>query len=112
MTSLSEPTATAEVAPLAPLETAEVRDEKGRFLAGHSVGGRPPGSRNKLTEDFLADFHACWLAHGKAALAKVAVDEPVQFVKAAVQLMPRDVLLEARGAGLIVVKMSDEDMVL
>lgn len=83
-----------------------------RFLAGHSVGGRPPGSRNKLTEDFRADFHACWQAHGKAALAKVAVDEPAQSVKAAVQLMPRDILLEACGTGLIVVKMSDEDLAL
>jgi hypothetical protein len=29
-----------------------------------------------------------------------------------VKLMPRDVLLEARGARLVVVRMSDEDMAL
>ena len=28
--------------------------------------GRPQGSRNKLSEDFLADLHDAWLAFGKA----------------------------------------------
>lgn len=112
-------TATAEAAEtaLAPQETdarsALIKDATtGRFLPGNIGPGRPVGAKSKLTEDFLGDFHACWLLHGKEALAKVALNEPVQFVKAAVQLMPRDVLLEARGAGLIVVKMSDQDMVL
>ena len=31
-------------------------------------------------------------------------DEPSAFVRAAVQLMPKDVLVEARGAGLLVVE--------
>jgi hypothetical protein len=31
-------------------------------------------------------------------------DEPSAFVQAAVQLMPKDVLVEARGAGLVVVE--------
>ena len=34
--------------------TIDVRDEKGRFLAGNSGnGGRRPGSRNKLAQDFI-----------------------------------------------------------
>ena len=88
------------------------KDEKGRFVSGNIGGGRPPGSRNKLTEDFLADFHDAWKEHGAAALRKMAVEEPAAFVQAGVKLMPRDVLLEARGAGLVVVKMSDEDLAL
>ena len=88
------------------------RDEQGRFLAGHSVGGRPPGSRNKLSENFIEDFHGAWQEHGKAALEKMATEEPVKFVQAAVQLMPRDVLVDARVAGLTVIRMSDEDLAL
>jgi hypothetical protein len=35
------------------------RDTKtGRFLAGNSGGGRKPGSRNKLSESFIADVQA------------------------------------------------------
>ena len=29
------------------------RDGQGRFLTGNSGGGRPKGSRNKLTERFM-----------------------------------------------------------
>lgn len=84
-----------------------------RFLPGNNGGpGRPVGARNKLTEDFLRDFHQAWEEHGADALRRVAVSAPVDFVNAAVRLMPRDVLLEARGAGLVVVRMSDEDMAL
>jgi hypothetical protein len=36
-----------------------------------AVPGRPLGSRNKLTEDFLGDWHAAWLAHGNKALNRV-----------------------------------------
>jgi hypothetical protein len=33
-----------------------IRDERGRYLKGMPGGpGRPLGSRNKLTEDFLGD---------------------------------------------------------
>ena len=34
------------------------------------------------------------------------------FVRAAIQLMPKDVLVDARGAGLVIVKLSDEDLAL
>ncbi len=39
-----------------------VRDERGRYVKGMAGGpARPPGSRNKLTEDFLGDVHATWV---------------------------------------------------
>jgi hypothetical protein len=71
------------------------RDSKsGRFLAGNSGnGGRRRGSRNKLAEDFIADFAAAWAKHGPAALELMAATEPARFVAAAVQLMPRDVAM-------------------
>jgi hypothetical protein len=45
-----------DLAPLAGLAEAQLptaRDDKGRFLSGNRGGGRPKGSRNKLTETFI-----------------------------------------------------------
>ena len=42
------------------------RDERGHWLKGFSGGpGRPVGSRNKLSEDFLRDFQDDWEQHGQ-----------------------------------------------
>ena len=89
------------------------RDERGQFVPGNNGGyGRPVGAKSKLSEDFIADFHAAWLESGSKALRHMVKNDPSGFVRAAVQLMPKDVLLEARGAGLLVVKLSAEDMAL
>jgi hypothetical protein len=99
--------------PIAEIEPPEDRNDLGQFVTGHNGGpGRPVGSKNKLTEDFLADFHEAWLNNGKAALQSMATGEPAQFVRAAVQLMPKDVLMDVRGTGLVIVRMSDEDLAL
>jgi hypothetical protein len=43
-----------------------VRDERGRYPKGIPGGpGRPLGSRNKLSEDFLCDIQEDWAQHGK-----------------------------------------------
>jgi hypothetical protein len=39
-------------------------------------------------------------------------NDPAGFVRAAVTLMPKDVLVDARGAGLVVIKLTDEDLAL
>jgi hypothetical protein len=70
------------------------RDERnGRFLAGHKRGGRPPGSRNKLSESFIADLRDCWERHGVAALEKCAADQPEVLIKVIASLMPKDINL-------------------
>jgi hypothetical protein len=66
----------------------------GRFLAGNSGnGGRKPGSRNKLGEQFVADLRDAWLEHGIEALKRCATEEPAAFVKVVAGLLPRDVSL-------------------
>ena len=52
--------------------------------------GRPKGSRNKLSEDFIADLHESWLAFGKAALMTAAWTHPVEFVRVVASLVPRE----------------------
>ena len=51
--------------------TVAIRDERGHYLKGMAGGpGRPLGSRNKLSEDFLRDLHgagrhvAAWCSTG------------------------------------------------
>ncbi|WMT71140.1 hypothetical protein [Bradyrhizobium sp. Ash2021] len=71
------------------------RDSKsGRFLSGCKPGpGRRVGSRNALSESFVADLKNCWELHGRDALDRVARDQPEVLLKVIASLMPRDVNL-------------------
>lgn len=72
-----------------------VRDTKGRFVSGVKPGpGRPKGSRNRLTEDFLRDLADVWEEHGKEALICTAKDEPAKFASIVASLMPREATLD------------------
>ena len=58
-----------------------IRDERGRYLKGIAGGpGRPPGSRNRLTEDFVGDLHAAWLERGREAIDRVVDERPEAFL--------------------------------
>jgi hypothetical protein len=58
-----------------------IRDERGRYLKGIAGGpGRPAGSRNRLTEDFLGDLHAAWQEHGREAINRVIDERPEMFL--------------------------------
>jgi Family of unknown function (DUF5681) len=53
--------------------------------------GRPKGSRNKLSEEFLADVHATWQVWGRPALMTAAITDPVSYVRMVASLMPREI---------------------
>jgi hypothetical protein len=64
-----------------------IRDERGRYLKGMPGGpGRPLGSRNKLTEDFLADMHAAWLQHGQNVIDRLISERPDVFLLAMLKI--------------------------
>jgi hypothetical protein len=56
--------------------------------------GRPKGSRNKHSEDFLRDFCEVWAESGIAALRIIAANEPAKFVQVAASLLPKEVKAE------------------
>jgi hypothetical protein len=53
--------------------------------------GRPKGSRNKLSEEFLADVHATWQVWGRPPLMTAAITDPVSYVRMVASLMPREI---------------------
>jgi hypothetical protein len=55
---------------LKPAQPGEVRNP----------AGRPKGSKHKLSEAFLRELTEAWEEHGKAALNKLAVEDPANFV--------------------------------
>ena len=59
-----------------------IRDKRGLYhLKGTpGVPDRPIGSRNKLTEDFLADMLAAWQERGPEAINRVIDERPEVFL--------------------------------
>lgn len=60
----------------------------GRFVTGNIGGGRPKGSRNKLTTEFLDDLLSEWQRSGQSALSLMAKTDPSGFVKVVANIIP------------------------
>jgi hypothetical protein len=56
--------------------------------------GRPKGSRNKLSEDFLRAFAQDFERHGAAVIEKVREERPQDYLKVAASLLPKQMELE------------------
>lgn len=62
------------------------------FQKGHPGGpGRPKGSRNKLSEDFLKALYDDFREHGPGVVAKVREDRPVAYLKVVASVIPKQV---------------------
>jgi hypothetical protein len=55
--------------------------------------GRPKGSRNKLGEAFIEDLYAAWEKHGMTAIEATIKNQPAQFLKVIVRVLPKDLNL-------------------
>jgi Family of unknown function (DUF5681) len=91
---------TGEVTPLRPKPTEPQNSPAHSNLAppwppGQSgnPAGRPRGSRSKLSESFLSDFHTVWEEEGLEAIRRCARNDPSTFVRVAASLLPHDINL-------------------
>ena len=71
--------------------------EKFRWKPGQSgnPAGRKPGDRNKFGAHFISDFYADWVQHGAAAIEKLRLESPKDYVKVAASLLPRELHVKA-----------------
>ena len=68
-----------------------------QFQPGQSgnPAGRRPGSRNAVSEAFLADCYTVWQEQGIDALRMTAATDPARFCTIISQLVPRDLQITA-----------------
>jgi hypothetical protein len=57
-------------------------------------GGRPAGSRTKLTKRLLDDLLADWEEHGQAAIKMMRKQDPSGYCKMVVSTLPRELTVE------------------
>ena len=65
---------------------------KTRFQAGNTLGrsnGRPAGSRDKLSTEFIDGLLVAFAKHGKAAIEHVAQQQQLDFLKLVASLTPK-----------------------
>src|SRR5206468_82633 len=75
-------------------ETSAATDRDGRtgrFLAGNGGGGRKPGARNKLGEQFLEDLRTVWQEAGIDALRRCAREDATGFCRIIAGVLPKDI---------------------
>src|SRR5262245_19165408 len=58
--------------------------------------GRPKGSRNKLSEDFVAALYDDFQHHGSTAIAACRVEKPDVYVRVIAGILPKDVNLKVQ----------------
>lgn len=77
-----------------------VRSADGRFLTGNSGGGRPKGSRNKLTESVLAIVALDFEQHGEAVLSKLREQDPATYLRFIAAILPKELIAEREKSPL------------
>lgn len=67
-----------------------------QFQPGNSanIAGRPKGARSRLQENFLAVLANDFKENGEAAIQKMRVERPSEYVKCIASLMPRQLELD------------------
>jgi hypothetical protein len=73
------------------------RESTGRWRAGYSgnPAGRPKGSRNKLGEEFIAALYADFMANGEAAIERVRLEKPDQYLRVIAAIVPKELAISA-----------------
>jgi hypothetical protein len=88
------------------------RDANGKFITGNIGGGRPKGSRNKLTEVLLSFVVDDFVEHGAEAIAQLRLKDPATYLRIVASLVPRELILQREEAPAIdYAELTDDDVV-
>lgn len=73
------------------------------FVKGQSgnPAGRPPGSKQKISEKFITALTADFEKHGETVIEQVRSDKPEQYLRIVADLVPKDFNIEG-NVGLTV----------
>lgn len=73
------------------------------FVKGQSgnPAGKPPGSKNKISEKFITALTADFEQHGDTVIEKVRTEKPENYLKIVADLVPKDFNIEG-NVGLTV----------
>lgn len=88
----------AALAGLAPTPMSSGRDAHGRFETGNIGGGRPKGSRNKLSDVLLSVVVDDFVEHGAEAISQLRQKDPATYLRLIVSLVPREMVLKREEA--------------
>jgi hypothetical protein len=72
------------------------------FQPGQSgnPAGRKPGSRNKLSEDFVGELYEDFLIHGESAIIAAREKDPATYLRIIASLLPKEVEMKRPLEGL------------
>ena len=72
--------------------TPEKKPLQPPWKAGQSGNprGRPKGSRNKISEAFLADLYEDWEGNGVEVIRQVREERPADYLKVVASVLPKD----------------------
>ncbi len=80
------------------------RAQNGRFRKGNKGGpGRPPGTRNKLSEDFVTALCEDFEANGVAAIKSAREESPAAYLRLVASLVPKELDATVSGDNTIVI---------
>jgi 16S rRNA C967 or C1407 C5-methylase (RsmB/RsmF family) len=77
---------------------ASTRDTNGRFLTGNIGGGRPKGSRNRLSDVLLSVVVDDFAEHGAEAIAQLRQKDPATYLRLVASLVPRELIVAREEA--------------
>jgi hypothetical protein len=84
------------------------RDSRGHFLKGS--GGRKPGSRNRLSSEFIEALHADFSEHGSGVISIVRLERPDIYIRVIASLLPRELRLEGTSLSDQLQSMTDDEL--
>ena len=101
----------APLATLAPSPTSS-RDANGRFQTGNIGGGRPKGSRNRISDVFLSVVADDFVEHGAEAISQLRQKDPATYLRLIAALVPRELILKREESPTVdYAELTDEEIV-